>query len=335
MENFESAYDSDDFNDINLGEEQDTTVPVEDDSDIFSMPEPEKTTVEDIFDEHSSPSVLDKFLESKGFVDSKIKVLDENDKESEVKFSELSEDEQLDVLNSLSFQDKTNTQLGQDEESFLKELKNNNLTLNQFLELYKESVIQEAGAQSEASYEIDQYNDEELYLLDLKNKFDFTDEELQAELEKELENKPLFEKKIEKIRSEYKELEEQYKANQQAEFEAQQKQQYDDFVDQMTGIAGNVSDFHGLELEDNEKNETLSYLLNLDENGMSQFYKDLNTPEKLYEVAWYLKYGRDAFKVIEDAYEAEIARLKAKEDKPRVVRQTNKENNLDSFNEFF
>jgi hypothetical protein len=73
--------------------------------------------------------------------------------------------------------------------------------------------------------------------------------------------------------------------------------------------------------------------LDLDENGMSQFYKDLNNPEKIYEVAWYLKYGRDAFKAVEDAYETEISKLKAKADKPRVVRQQNDKNN--TFNDLF
>lgn len=336
MENFDSAFTSEDFNDVDLGEDQNFTVPTDNDDDIFSSVEPKEKTIDDIFDDPESSTVLEKFLESKGFVDSKIKVIDEDNEESEIKFSDLSEEEQLDILNSFSVRDKMQVpQLAQDEQSFLQELRNNGLTLEQFLELYREGVIQEAGIQFEPSYEIDQYTDEELFLLDLKNKFDFSDEELQTELEKELQNKALFDKKVDKIRSEYRELEEQYHTNQQAEFEAQQQQQYNDFVDQMTHIASNVPDFHGLELEDHEKNETLSYLLNLDENGMSQFYKDLNTPENLYEVAWYLKYGKDAFRIIEDAYEAEIAKLKAKEDKPRVVRQTNKQNNLDSFNDIF
>ena len=119
------------------------------------------------------------------------------------------------------------------------------------------------------------------------------------------------------------------------EFEAKQQQEYNDFVNQMTSIAVDRSDFHGLELEDDEKNETLSYLLDLDNNGMSQFYKDLNDPETLYEVAWYLKYGKDAFSIIENAYEAEIAKLKASKDKPRVVRQNTQESTELNINDLF
>lgn len=205
----------------------------------------------------------------------------------------------------------------------MNELKKNNLTFDSFLELYKQQIIDEISQQeTTVNYDIDSYSDEELFLLDLKNRYDLDDDELQKELEKELEDKDKFSKKVGKIREEYKELEDKEKASQKAEFEQKQKQEYDNFVNEMVGIAGNISEFHGLELEDSEKNETLSYLLDLDNTGTSKFYRELNTPEKLFEIAWYLKYGKDAFKVVSEAYEAEIARLKGEKDKPRVyVRQ--------------
>lgn len=333
MDNLDDVFSSDgleDINDIDFGEDTqaDLNVVNEGDSDFFNSDD------EDYSPTHSG-SIMDKFLQSKGFVDSKVKIIDENDEEVEVNFSDLTEEEQLDILNSFSTNNNPALSLLEDEQALVAELRKNNLTMNQFLELYKQSIIEEAGIQPEASYDIDQYDDKELFLLDLKNKYDLSDEELQIELEKELQNEELFNKKVAKVREEYKELEEKYKASQQTEFENQQQQQYQDFVYQMTDIAEKVSDFHGLELEDEEKNDTLSYLLELDENGTSQFYKDLNSPEKLYEVAWYLKYGKDAFKVIEDAYEAELAKLKTKADKPRVVRQVNNENNFKTIDDIF
>lgn len=333
MDNLDEVFSSDgleDLNEIDFGEDTQADLKVENegDPDFFDSDDED-------YNPTQSGSVMDKFLQSKGFVDSKVKIIDENDEEVEVNFSDLTEEEQLDILNSFSTSNNPALNLLEDERALVAELRSNNLTMNQFLELYKQSIIEEAGIQPEVSYDIDQYDDKELFLLDLKNKYDLSDEELQVELEKELQNEELFNKKISKIREEYKELEEQYKASQQAEFESQQQQQYQDFVYQMTDIAEKVSDFHGLELEDVEKNDTLSYLLELDENGTSQFYKDLNSPEKLYEVAWYLKYGKDAFKVIEDAYEAELAKLKTKADKPRVVRQVNNENNFKTIDDIF
>ena len=90
---------------------------------------------EDIFedsnDESVKKSVVNKYLESKGFVDSKIKVVDENNEESEVLFSELSEEEQLDILNSIS----TNNNYSDQELDWVNQLRNNNLTMDSFFRI--------------------------------------------------------------------------------------------------------------------------------------------------------------------------------------------------------
>ena len=103
----------------------------------------------------------------------------------------------------------------------------------------------------------------------------------------------------------------------------------------MVGIAQNVQEFHGLELEDDDKNKILSYMLDLDDNGISQVSRDLNDPKKLYEVAWYLQYGKDAFKIIENAYESEISRMKAQRDKPSVIRQNTQSDRIKNINELY
>lgn len=289
------------------------------------------------FDTEPSNSTLDLFLESKGLVGSKITIENEDGETEEVLFSELPQDDQLFILNSFSNEEKGESNplfnFSEDEKQFFNELKNNNLTLSQFLDNYKNSIIQEVYNTSSQVYDIDAYSDNELFMLDSKNKFDLTDEEAQSELEKELQNEDIFNKKVAKLRSEYKELETQQKSAQQAEFESNQKQQYEQFSNQIAGIANSLSEFHGIELEDEEKNTTLSYLLDLDESGESAFYKDLNDPNKLYELAWYAKHGKDAFNLIQEFYENEISKLK-KEDKPRVIRQnTTKSKEITNINE--
>ena len=103
----------------------------------------------------------------------------------------------------------------------------------------------------------------------------------------------------------------------------------------MVDVATKTSEFHGIELEDNEKNEVLSFILDLDENGTSNFYKTLNNPTKLYEAAWFLKYGKDAFNALSGAYEAEINKLK-KDNKPRVVvKNKNTSTNTNSIHDIF
>lgn len=227
-------------------------------------------------------SIIDEFLALNGISNGTIKFIDDDNKETEKNFYELTKEEQLEVLNSfMQNPEEPDTA----EQQFLEYLKSNNLSVNDFLTQYKDEIVKELTAQYEPNYEIDAYDDEELFLLDLKSKYDLTDEELKAELEKELQNDVLFKKKVDSLRSEYKKLEDQYKETQQAEFNKQREEEYNKFADTIVDIAIKNSDFYGIELEDSEKNEVLSFLLDLDDNGTSEFYKELNKPDRLYEAA--------------------------------------------------
>lgn len=227
-------------------------------------------------------SIIDEFLALNGISNGTIKFIDDDNKETEKNFYELTKEEQLEVLNSFM---QNPEQPDTAEQQFLEYLKSNNLSVNDFLTQYKDEIVKELTAQYEPNYEIDAYDDEELFLLDLKSKYDLTDEELKAELEKELQNDVLFKKKVDSLRSEYKKLEDQYKETQQAEFNKQREEEYNRFADTIVDIAIKNSDFYGIELEDSEKNEVLSFLLDLDDNGTSEFYKELNKPDRLYEAA--------------------------------------------------
>lgn len=286
---------------------------------------------ENIIDTPTTGTVLDELLKARGITDSMVKIVDENEVEKEINFYDLSREEQLEILN-MTENTETND-LDTSEIDLINHLRTNNLSVDDFLTQYRESILAEVQQGVEPTYDIDAYDDQELFLLDLKAKYDLTDEELQMELEKELTNTDLFTKKVTKLREEYKQLETQYKEEQQAEFDAQRDEQYNIFANAMVDIATKVSDFHGVFLEDNEKQETLSYLLDLDDSGVSQFSKDLNNPDRLYEAAWYLRYGAEAFKALESAYEAEIAKLK-KVDKPRVVVR-NSDKPIQNINDLF
>jgi hypothetical protein len=279
------------------------------------------------------PTLVDELLKLRGISNAKIKILDEKDQEQEVDFYGLTKEEQLEILNARNEDNVTNPNLDEEEILLLNHLRSNNLTVEAFLQQFKDSIASELGKPAEATYDIDAYDDQELYLLDMKNKFELTDDELVAELEKELKNPEIFNKKVTKLRGEYKTLEDQYKLTQSQEAEQLREQEYNQFADQMVDIATKINEFHGIDLEDEDKNETLSYLLELDDKGLSNFYKDLNNPTKLYEAAWYLRYGKEAFDAIKNAYEAEITRLK-KPVKPNVVVQNaskRKENIHDLF----
>lgn len=271
--------------------------------------------------EEEGNSLLDTYLRSKGIENSKVTILDDNEDEKEVDFYELSKSEQLDILNTIS-QNESETDLDNGEIELINHLRSNNLSVEDFLEGYKQSIIEELGVQSASqNYDIDAYDDQELFLLDLKNKYNLTDEQLVKELEKELQDETIFKTKVDVLREEYKKLEDQYNENQQVEFEKQREKEYEQFSDTMVNIALQTPEFYGIELEDDEKNEVLSFLLDLDENGTSEFYKTLNDPKRMYEAAWFLRYGKESFDALKNAYESEMAKLKQK-DKPGVIKRT-------------
>ena len=284
-----------------------------DNDDIFGFPNSEP-------DIQKNTNIVDEFLKINGITDGKIKFKDENNKEQEQSFYNLSKEEQLQILSSFS---EPEVKLDKSEQEFIDYLKANNLTLDSYFSQYKDKVVKELGTQHEQNYEIDAYDDQELFLLDLKSKYDLTDEELTSELEKELGNETLFKKKVDSLRIEYKKLEDQYKETQQLEFTRQREEEYNKFSDTIVDVAVKNPEFYGIELEDNEKNEVLSFLLDLDDNGASNFYKELSKPEKLYEAAWFLKYGKDALDALRSAYESEIVKIK-KDNKGSVIIKDNK-----------
>lgn len=313
MENLDSVFEED--LGLELQEEVDNTSIIEDDYSTDS-----------IFDEKKpADSLIGDLLKVKGISNSKVIIVDENNVEQEVDFYSLSREDQLEILNHKE-EVENNTSL-ETEDDFFNYLKDNKLTVEEYLNQYKEAVIAELGVGGEVSYDIDAYDDQELYLLDLKTKYDLTDEELVKELEKELQDPELFNKKVTKLRSEYKLLEDNYKEEQQKEVSAQRETQYNQFVDTMVDVAVKTPDLYGIELEDEEKNNVLTSLLELDDTGTSTFYKALNDPENLYKAAWFLTYGKQAFDAIKDAYETEISRLK--KDTKVVIREKPKSTNID------
>lgn len=286
---------------------------------------------EDIFGEQVSlvpeESILIDLLKARGIQNNKVIIVDDNNKKEEIDFFSLSKADQLEILNSEKTETPVENDLDNSEITFINSLRTSNKSIEEFLEEYKAAILATATSSLEPSYDIDAYTDEELFILDSKNKYDLTDAELEKELEKELQDKDLFAKKVAKTREEYKKLEDNYKEEQQLEFTKQREVEYQGFVDTMVNVAVKTPELYGIQLEDAEKNEVLSLLLDLDDKGASEFYKKLNDPDTLYQAAWFLKYGKEAFDTIIDAYEAEIAELK--KDKPKVViRKDTKSNNI-------
>lgn len=248
---------------------------------------------------HSSEDFLHNFLKEKGIEDpSKLQWEDENGEIIDVDFDSLSNEDKLNVLNSLS-----DPGLSQHEIDVVNYLRQNGVTFNQVIDYFSKKAVDDYIAQNSDSaptktYTIDDYTDEELYLADLKSKYpDFTDEELTSKLNSAKSNEELFKKEVTALRTEYKKEEDA-----QVEAQKQKEQQdYDNLVSNLQNILGNFNEVvldstdpesDVLEIEDSDKEQVLAYLLNQDTDGKSQLVKDLENPTTLIELAWLRTQGR-------------------------------------------
>ena len=238
-------------------------------------------------------------MKEKGIEDpSKLQWEDENGEITDVDFDSLSDEDKLNVLNSLS-----DPGLSQHEIDVVNYLRQNGVTFNQVIEYFSKKAVDDYITQNPDSvptktYTIDDYTDEELYLADLKSKYpDFTDEELTSKLNSAKSNEELFKKEVNALRTEYKNEEDA-----QVEAQRQKEQQdYDNLVSNLQNILGNFNEVvldstdpesDVLEIEDSDKDQVLAYLLNQDTDGKSQLVKDLENPATLIELAWLRTQGR-------------------------------------------
>ena len=248
---------------------------------------------------HDSGDFLHNFLKEKGIEDpSKLQWEDENGEITDVDFDSLSDEDKLNVLNSLS-----DPGLSQHEIDVVNYLRQNGVTFNEVVDYFSKKAVEDYISKNPDSvptktYTIDDYTDEELYLADLKSKYpDFTDEELTSKLNSAKSNEELFKKEVNALRTEYKNEEDA-----QVEAQKQKEQQdYDNLVSNLQNILGNFNEIvldstdpesDVLEIEDSDKEQVLAYLLNQDTDGKSQLVKDLENPTTLIELAWLRTQGR-------------------------------------------
>ena len=240
------------------------------------------------------------FLKSKGIADpSKIQFENENGEIEDVDFNSLSKEEQLTMLHELTAPD-----LSEHEAEVINYLRQNKVTFNQVIDYFANQRLEEylnehPEDRHQKSYSIDEYNDDELYLADLKSKYpSFSDEELLSKLNIAKSDEDLFKKEIDILRESYKAQEDQMLKD----AELAEQQQYEDLQNNLLNAVSTFnevsldtkdSESDSLVIEDSDKRQILGYLLDQDKDGKSQFVKDIENPNTLIELAWYRTHGRD------------------------------------------
>lgn len=318
-----------------------------DDNDSHSLEQDEKRDDEDIFYQ---------FLRERGISDpSKIQFENENGEIEEYDFNSLDKETQLTMLKEI-----TDPGLSDHEIEVISYLRQNNATLPQVVDYFAEQRLQEYLAQNPEAkhqkvYSIDDYEDDELYLADLKVKYpSFTDEELISKLENAKVNEDLYTKEVTALRTAYKEAED--KDRERAA--AIEKQEYEDLTNNLATAATNFKEISldssdpesdSLVIEDSDRQEIMSYLLTQDKDGKSQFVKDLENPSALIKLAYYMLKGDETISGVTQYWKdtlkderKEIAKLKKEIEKlsnkgqnTYVARKENNPSSPNDINSFY
>lgn len=261
----------------------------------------------DLESQDSDLDVWHQYLRDLGVSDSKaIQFENEAGEIETVDFDTLDKETQLTMLREL-----TDPGLSEHEIQVVNYLRQNNASFDDVVNYFAEQRLQQYLAENpdqvhQKVYSIDEYTNDELYLADLKSKYpDFTDEELLAELDAAKLNEDLFNKKSDIIRQQYKEQEDRQKQ----EAEAAEQQRYEDLQQNIVNAVLNFKeisidpdpeseDWRGLEIEDGDRQNILSYLLDQDQEGKSRLVRDIEDPNELIKLSWYKLYGDETFKHI-------------------------------------
>jgi hypothetical protein len=295
-----------------VNESQEKAFEIPDMDDMYGVVEEsdENDDSESSDDSESQDSDLDvwhQYLRDLGVSDSKAIQFENEDGEIEtVDFDTLDRDTQLTMLREL-----TDPGLSNHEIEVVNYLRRNNASFDEVVNYFAEQRLQQYFAQNpdqmpQRVYSIDEYTNDELYLADLKNKYpDFTEEELLAELDSAKLNEELFNKKSDTIRQQYKE----YEDRMQQEAVMAEQQRYEALQQNIVNAVLNFKeisidpdpeseDWRGLEIEDGDRQNILSYLLDQDQEGKSRLVRDIEDPNELIKLSWYKLYGDETFKHI-------------------------------------
>ena len=179
-------------------------------------------------------------------------------------------------------------------------------------------------------YRVDDLSDDEVYALDLLHKIgsDISDEEINHALELAKQNEGLFKKTVEGLRKEYIRLQEDEEAQIASEKAAREEAAYNKFADSIKGHIKDLNSFAGqpLQLSDDDIEDLSSFMLDIDDQGLSAFGRAMNDPALFTKAAFWIlnedKIVEELNKQIQDNYRRGYEQAKADlqgKPKPKLV----------------
>jgi hypothetical protein len=266
-------------------------------------------------DEDSSKDYISRLLESRGIDRNRVQILDEEGKPTEVSFDSLSEQDKFDILNY-----QEDPVLPEDHEiQMINFLRQNNMTLQDFAEWQRQEAIQEYLAGQAPTSDTDSYSDEEIVAYDYIKRFgeSMSDEEIDAEIERLKADPEAFAKRVSLLRNAFKAEEEAQAKLYQDEAAAKQAENEQMFVNTYHQAMASIDSIQNTELDDNDRDELLRFVLEKDQANRTGLSKAMNNPENVLKMAWYLLHGEERVDAMIDYFQKEIS--KRSKPGPRVV----------------
>ena len=269
---------------------------------------------------------VSQLLRSRGIDDkTKIKFENEDGEIEEVNWDSLSSQDQFNLIQS-SEAKVEEPNISDDEIELINAIRNSGMTPTEYI-----NYIQQGASQPvvEQHYTVDDYSDDELFLADFLSRMgDITDEEAQQALETAKANEELYNKQIQALRKEYKDIEDENAQQLKAEQEEQARQQFEQFEHSVIDQINNFTDFGGydLNLENDDMQELYDFLVGQDAAGNNYFAKALTDPATLVRTAWLTLHADDMLQDVTEYFKDQIAQVRKesyKKGKEDALKQKN------------
>lgn len=277
-----------------------------DDEEFGKEENPSQEGPEDNKEPLEENDLITEVLRLQGISDlDKIKFEDDNGAIIERPWSSLSRDEQLSILMN---QEAEDTALEDSEIELINYMRSNGMSVQDFVTSIQNQTAQVKEPQR---FDVEDLSDEKLFALDLIDRVGYdniTDEEIEEAIENAKKNESLFKKTVEGIRNEYIQLQKDEES--QLEFQRQEEQRtaFNNFSNSIVNEIRNLNSFAGqdLELTEEEAQQLYSYILDLDNTGVSAFGKALQDPTIFTKAAFWTLHenqiAEELTKQIQDSY---------------------------------
>ena len=273
-------------------------------------------------------------LKSRGIDDkSKIKFENEEGNVEEVDWDSLSNEDKLNILQSS--ENTSENDLDDSEIQLINAIRNSGLNPSEYLEnIGKQEVERYIQNSEKPQFEVDQYSDEELFLMDFMSRMgEVTEDEATEALDRAKANESLFKKQVDALRNEYKQAEEENKMQAQYEQEQANQQKFEEFSNKIVDEINNLTEIQGFDLNMNDEDmQTLyDFITGQDAAGNNYLAKALSDPSVLVKTAWLALNGDQMVNDIANYFQKEIASVRKESYKKGVEdtqKKMNKSNNV-------